>query len=50
MLMAYVQKSITFSTTDSMSEKYHWFNNSPRNPVIFSDDDWGVQSPPQHSI
>ena len=22
----------------------------PRHPVIFSDDDWGVQSPPQHSI
>ena len=22
----------------------------PRNPVIFSDDDWGVQSPPHHSI
>ena len=22
----------------------------PRHPVIFSADDWGVQSPPQHSI
>ena len=22
----------------------------PRHPVIFSNDDWGVQSPPQHSI
>ena len=23
---------------------------APRNPVIFSADDWGLQSPPQHSI
>ena len=23
---------------------------NPRHPVIFSDDDWGVQSPPQHSL
>ena len=22
----------------------------PRDPIIFSDDDWDVQSPPQHSI
>ena len=29
---------------------YIYIFKYPRHPVIFSADDWGVQSPPQHNI
>ena len=28
-------------------EKYLVFSINPRDPITLSDDDWGVQSPPQ---
>ena len=34
--------------TMAMFQSYQW--QIPRDPITLSVDDWGVQSPPQHSI